>query len=79
MSNFLNKTYQTRTTKGAETVNTIIELLRSLDNEDGVDGETMQFILEEIGMDYQMLRQLIMSNPQSVVDNLSYEKIQLEK
>jgi hypothetical protein len=40
----------------------------------GVDGETMQYILEQVGMDDQMLRQLIMSNPTSETIDLLEEK-----
>ena len=39
-----------------------------------VDGETMQYILERIGMTDQMLRQLIMSNPESDTKDLLEEK-----
>ena len=35
----------------------------------GVDGETMQYILERVGMEDQMLRQLIMSQP---IEELKY-------
>jgi hypothetical protein len=35
----------------------------------GVDGETMQYILENVGMEDQMLRQLMMSQP---IDNVNY-------
>jgi len=33
-------------------VDTVIDLLNNMD----CDGETMQFILENVGMEYQMLR-----------------------
>ncbi len=39
-----------------------------------VDGETMQYILEQVGMDDQMHRQLIMSKPVATID-LLIEKI----
>ena len=39
-----------------------------------VDGETMQHILEEAGMDIQMLRQLIMTAPTGLVESLLEEK-----
>jgi hypothetical protein len=42
-----------------------------------VDGETMQYILEKVGMTDQMLRQLIMSNPESDTKDLLEEKIKL--
>ena len=40
-----------------EQQNNIIRTLKE------VDGETVQYILEKIGMDSQMLRQLIMTMP----------------
>ena len=59
-------------------VESIIGMLKSLTQTgDCVDGETMQYILESVGMDDQMLRQLIMSNPQSDTIDLLQEKIKL--
>jgi hypothetical protein len=53
----------------------IIEVLRSLTKDgDTIDGETMLFILESIGLTDQMLRQLIMSNPESDTYDLLEEK-----
>ncbi len=49
-------------------VKEIIESLRD------VDGETMQHILEEVGMGDQMLRQLIMSAQPYQVDDILEEK-----
>jgi len=43
----------------------------------GVDGETMQYILKEVGMEDQMLRQLVMSNPESDTKDLLEEKKEL--
>lgn len=54
--------------------NVVIELLNS---GVGVDGETMQYIIEKVGMNDQMLRQLIMTNPESEVKDLLEEKIML--
>ena len=42
-----------------------------------VDGETMEYILEKVGMTDQMLRQLIMSNPESDTKDILEEKIEL--
>ena len=39
-------------------VETIIDMLKHMD----VDGETMQYILKETGMDHQMLRQLMLTS-----------------
>ena len=49
-------------------VKEIIEALRE------VDGETMQYILEEVGMEQQMLRQLIMLAQPYQVDDILEEK-----
>ena len=44
-----------------------------------VDGETMQYILERVGMEDQMLRQLIMSQPIEEVEYMFKERKQLEE
>lgn len=44
-----------------------------------VDGETTEAIIKEIGMQEQMLRQLIMSAPMSLVQELIEEKALLEE
>jgi len=54
-------------------INYVIHLLSEMD----VDGETMQYIIEQVGMEDQMLRQLIMNNPESDVKDLLNEKIEL--
>ena len=54
-------------------INFIIQTLNEMD----VDGDTMQYIIEQIGMNDQMLRQLIMSNPESDVKDILNEKIEL--
>lgn len=51
-------TYQCKTPQTFDKVKQIIEMLKTLDNGDGVDGETMEYILEQVGMEEQMLRQL---------------------
>jgi hypothetical protein len=40
-------------------VETVIDMLSHIE----VDGETMEYILRQVGMEEQMLRQLIMSSP----------------
>ena len=52
--------------------NAAIEMLQ------GVDGETMQYILREIGMEWQMLRQLMLSAPMEQVEYLVEEKKELD-
>ena len=51
--------------------NAAIEMLQS------VDGETMEYILREIGMEEQMLRQLMLSAPMEQVEYLMEEKKEL--
>jgi tetrahydromethanopterin S-methyltransferase subunit G len=59
-------------------VEEVISMLKSLTHKgDCVDGETMQYILERVGMDDQMLRQLIMSSPESDTKDLLEEKIEV--
>lgn len=45
----------------------------------GVDGETMQYILEEVGMEGQMLRQLMLSADRGAVEDLWDEIVELER
>lgn len=51
-------------------VDDVIEILRSIE----VDGETMQYILNKVGMEEQMLRQLVMSASMDDVFCLVEEK-----
>ena len=56
----------------------IISLLRSLTlSGDCVDGETMQYILERVGMQDQMLRQLMLSQPFDEVEYVWEERINM--
>ena len=54
-------------------MNFIIQTLKEMK----VDVDKMQYIIEQVGMNDQMLRQLIMSNPESDVKDLLNEKIEL--
>lgn len=56
MESSINRTY----------VNDIINKLRAID----VDGETMQYIIEKVGMTDQMLKQLMFSADKSEVESL---------
>ena len=56
-------------------INDIINKLRIIK----VDGETMHYILEDVGMEDQMLRQLIMSQPIGEVNYMYEERKQLEE
>jgi hypothetical protein len=55
----------------AYNVNAAVEMLQN------VDGETMELILKEIGMEWQMLRQLMLSAPMEQVEYLMEEKKEL--
>ena len=58
----------------------IISNLRSLTLKgDCVDGETMQYILEKVGMSDQMLRQLMFTADRGYVENLWEGIVELEK
>jgi len=63
----------TQSPMNALVVTNAIGQLKAID----VDGETMQFIIESLGMNDQMLRQLIMDNPESDTKDLLAEKISL--
>ena len=54
------------------TVDTVIAYLVAMD----VDGDTMEYIIKEVGMKPQMLRQLIMSSPARDVQTLLEEKLE---
>jgi len=56
-------------------VEEVISMLRHME----VDGETMQYILEKVGMEDQMLRQLVMSQPISEVEYMYQERKELEQ
>ena len=51
-------------------VNRAIEDFKRVD----IDGETMQYIIEKLGMGDQMLRQLVMTKPKSQTEELLNEK-----
>jgi len=51
-------------------VKLIIDVLKDIE----VDGETMQHILKEVGMDWQMLRQLMLTMPIEQVEYLIEER-----
>ena len=51
------------------TIYDIILELKSIE----VDGETMEYIIKEVGMKYKMLRQLILTLPIEEIENLVEE------
>ena len=53
------------------TVDAVIAYLKAMD----VDGDTMEYIIKEVGMKPQMLRQLIMSSPAKDVIEIFEEKV----
>ena len=57
-----------------EKVLNIIKLCKDID----IDGETMEYILEKVAMTNQMLRQLVMNNPQSDIMDLLLEKVEID-
>ena len=56
-------------------VETIVDMLRHME----VDGETMEFILKQVGMEEQMLRQLFLKAHKDIIRDLSEERKQLER
>ena len=56
-------------------VEEVISMLKHMD----IDGETMQYILNKVGMKDQMLRQLMFSAPRSYVEDLWDEIVEVEK
>jgi myosin heavy subunit len=60
--------------KRVEVINTVISMLKSID----VDAKTLELIIGKLGMEEQMLRQLVMNNPQSDIKDLLNEKIELD-
>ena len=57
------------------TIYDIILELKSIE----VDGETMEYIIKEVGMEYQMLRQLMLTLPIEEIENLVVERKELNK
>jgi hypothetical protein len=55
-----------------------VETIISLLNEIEVDGETMQHIIEKVGMEDQMLKQLILTYPSQAIQTISYEIEKME-
>jgi hypothetical protein len=63
-----------------ERISQAIGILKNLTwKGDSVDGETMQYILKEVGMEDQMLRQLVMSQPIEEVRYMIEEREEFEE
>ena len=57
-----------------EEVKDIISQLNLMNDGVGVDGETMQYILQQTGMEWQMLRQLVLTMPMEQINYLLEER-----
>jgi hypothetical protein len=63
-----------------ERINQVIGILKNLTwKGDCVDGETMQYILNKVGMQEQMLKQLVMSQPIEEVRYMIEEREEFEE
>jgi len=69
------ETPQMESTFKRDVVMDIIKKLHAID----VDGETMQYILQKVGMEDQMLRQLVMSQPIEEVRYMFEEREELKE
>jgi len=83
-SYFVNKEYITaqmaESSYVKERINQVIGILKNLTwKGDCVDGETMQYILKEVGMEDQMLKQLVMSQPIEEVRYMIEEREEFEE
>ena len=59
-------------------IKSIIQDLKTMgEHGEGVDGETMQYILQQVGMEWQMLRQLILTMPIEQIGYLLEEREEL--
>ena len=77
-SAFLNVTSQVSTLKQGKRLDSIIQALHNFKDGDSIDGETMEYILGQVGMTDQMLRQLVMKSDTETLGNLCEEKKELE-
>jgi hypothetical protein len=83
-SYYVNKEYITaqmaESIYAEERINQVIGILKNLTwKGDCVDGETMQYILKEVGMEDQMLKQLVMSQPIEEVRYMIEEREEFEE
>ena len=69
--NYLLKRVNEKSYEKGGMVNEAIENFKRVD----IDGETMQYIIEKLGMDDQILRQLVMTKPKSQTEELLNEKM----
>jgi hypothetical protein len=83
-SYFVNREYKpsqiTDSPYAEDRINQAIGILKNLTwKGDSIDGETMQYILKELGMEDQMLKQLVMSQPIEEVRYMFEEREELEE
>ena len=80
---YMNKSEEAPTSQCINTntfdkVKEVIQILKTLDNGNGVDGETMEYILTQVGMSEQMHRQLVMGSDINKTLELVSEKFELK-
>lgn len=68
------KSYHVSQSKDAK-VAQVIDILEEIE----VDGETMQYIIEKVGMEDQMLRQLMFLAPKDQLEDLMDEVVEYQK
>jgi hypothetical protein len=66
--------YQCRNQHTFDKVKEVIQILKTLDNGDCVDGETMDYIVKELGFEEYLLRSLIMNSSETDTKDLLEEK-----
>jgi hypothetical protein len=71
-------TYQCRNQHTFDKVKEVIQILKTLDNGDCVDGETMDYIINKLGFEDYLLRSLIMKSTIENVEDLLNEKIEIK-
>jgi hypothetical protein len=65
---------QCRNTHTFDKVKEVIQILRTLDNGDCVDGETFSYIVSQLGFEEYLLRYLIMTSSNIHINDLLAEK-----
>jgi hypothetical protein len=70
--------YQCRNQHTFDKVKEVIQILKTLDNGDCVDGETMDYIVKELGFEEYLLRSLVMSADFKETKDLLREKFEVQ-
>jgi hypothetical protein len=71
-------TYQCKNQHTFDKVKEVIQILKTLDNGDCVDGETMDYIVKELGFEEYLLRSLVMSADFKETKDLLREKFEVQ-